>query len=72
MKNIDYLVEHGFLYVYDDFEEAVFKFASKNEKTTCTVKFKGKPPYEVEHSTRIATDALLGGKRISEEEYLKY
>lgn len=72
MSNTEYLIKHDVLYVHDAFEDAVFKFTDTGKGSYCDVKFKGKTPYQVECSTDLAMEALLGGKRITQDEYLSF
>lgn len=69
MKQDDILIKNGVLYVYDDYEDAVFKFTAMGEGNFCEVKFKGEKPYKVECTTNIATQSYLGGSIITKEEY---
>ncbi len=72
MSNLDYLVKHGVLYIYDDYEDAVFKFTGTGKGNYCTVKFRGKEPYKIECATNLACQAFLGGDIITKKEYEKF
>ena len=63
MSNLDILAKNKKIYIVQD--QTVFKF--QGEK--CFVKFKGKKEYEIETSTNLAMDALLGGEMITKEKY---
>lgn len=71
-QNINYLVNHKVMYIFDEYEEAVFEFTGTGKGNYCKIKFKGKQPYKVECITNIAFEALLGGKIITQEEYDNY
>lgn len=72
MSKDEILLKEGVLYLFDDFEGAVFKFTGTGKGNFCEVKFKGKQPYEVECTTNIACEAYLGGEIITKEQYDKY
>lgn len=72
MNKLDYLAKNKIVYVYDSFEEAVFKFTELGKENFCSVKFKGVKPYKVGCTTNLAMEAYLGGKIISKEKYEKY
>jgi len=72
MKQDDILVKNGVLYIYDDYEEAVFKFTGMGKGNYCEIKFRGEKPYKAECTTDIATQAYLGGEIITKEEYERY
>jgi len=57
MKQDDILVKNGVLYIYDDYEEAVFKFTGMGKGNYCEIKFRGEKPYKAECTTDIATQA---------------
>ena len=40
MKQDDILVKNGVLYIYDDYEEAVFKFTGMGKGNYCEIKFR--------------------------------
>ncbi len=63
MRNTEYLAKNKKIYLIED--QAVFKFQDKK----CFVKFKGEKEYEIETSTNLAMDALLGGEIITKNEY---
>lgn len=65
MKNLLHKLSQGPVYLYDDFEDAVFKV---NGETTM-VKYRGKTEYPVHTSVPLAYEAMLKGKEISEKEY---
>ncbi|MGI6572584.1 MAG: hypothetical protein ACOX19_04015 [Fermentimonas sp.] len=72
MKQDEILINYGALYIYDVFEDAVFKFTGMGNGNFCEIKFKGNEPYKAECTTDIATNAYLGGKIITKEEYERY
>lgn len=69
MKNLDYLEKNNVVYLYDEYEDAVFKFTGTGKGNYCTVKFRGKAPYQIECTTNLACEAFLGGDIITKEEY---
>lgn len=65
MKNLLQKLSEGPVYLYDDFEGAVFKV---NGEATM-VKYKGKTEYPVHTSVPLVYDAMMDGKEITEKEY---
>lgn len=69
MKNIEYLQKNNIVYLFDDYENAVFKFTKTGKGNACEVKFKNKKPYTLDCTTNLAMQALLGGEIITKEAY---
>ncbi len=72
MTKDEILTQKGVLYLYEDYEDAVFKFTGTGKGNYCTVKFRGKEPYQIECTTNLACQSFLGGDIITKEEYEKF
>jgi len=59
-------------YIYDEFEEAVFKFEPQSRGGGRYVKFKGKKEYKAKEGSKLVYEATLGGKLIDEKFYNEF
>ncbi len=60
------------VYLFDDFEQAVFRLVPTKDKTIAFAKFKGKKEYQLDQSTQLVYDAEMGGEIVSKEFYDKF
>lgn len=68
------LVKGEVVYLYDEYEDAIIKFAF-NKTANCTqtwIKRKGRKEREIPQSEPIVLDILMGGKEVNEEFYSSY
>lgn len=61
----------GYVYLINEFEGCVMKhLPGENPYWYC--KFKGKPEYQIHHSTALVTDTYLEWVEITEKEYREF
>lgn len=59
-------------YVVDTFEEAAFRFTPSGDSYHVFIKWKGKEEQGIGRTTKIVTEALLGGDIIAKDIYENY
>lgn len=74
MSNAKYVIEtfakNENVYLYDDYQNVAIKMVPKGKKTICYAKLSNGIEYEVDERTNIVMDAYIGGKIITEKEYI--
>lgn len=59
-------------YVVDTFEEAAFRFTPSGDSYHVFIKWKGKDEQDIDRTTKIVFEALLGGDIITKGIYESY
>lgn len=76
MSNIEFLYDNlkmnKKVYLYDDFEQAVFKLIPEKDFIKAFAKFKGKKEYELSQSTKLVYEAKMGGEIVDKNFYDNY